>query len=157
MSLIDHAIILHRPWRTITTCARDCVSIPSINMWTFNSIFKEIVNYMAHSKTKCKREEYLTKPSTWTLGLKKALTENTRLALLADHRRLNCWERVAPVTAHNELKTSQKAEHIFVTLEISLIISFSPAPAESLHSGIWHLDFRSNDFAENVDTCLGGP
>jgi len=53
-------------------------------------------------------------------------------------------------------KTSDKAERLFVTLEISLLISCSSAPAESLHVGIWCLDFRSNDFAENVNTCLGG-
>lgn len=104
-SLIDHTIILHRPWRTIITCAGDCVSVPSINMWTFNSVFKKIVNYIAHSKAKWKREERLIKPPTGILRLKKAPKENTRLALPANHRRLNSWERVAPVTAHNERST----------------------------------------------------
>lgn len=154
-TLIDHVIILHRPWRTITACARDCVSIPPIIMQTLNSIFKENVNYKAHSKTKCKRKECLTKPSTWTLGIKKVLTDSTRLAWSLEAELLGKPNARYSTTIHSTLQCTllSRQSTLFVTLKINLIISFSSA---FLHLGIWCPDFHSNGFARNVNTCLGG-
>lgn len=138
----------------------EAVSTPLINTWTFNSNFEEVVNYMAYSKTKCKREECLTKPSTWTPGLKKVPTENIRLAPLADQRRLNCWEHVAPVRAHTRRATQHynrdfsKGRTHFCDLGDKSHNLILICTCRSLHLGIWCLDFRSNDFVENVNTCF---
>lgn len=55
-TLIDHVIILHRPWRTITACARDCVSIPLIIIKPWTQSLKKLLIIKLTAKLNAKEK-----------------------------------------------------------------------------------------------------
>lgn len=130
--------------------SQEAVFRPSINLWTFNLIFKEIGNFTAPSKRKRKREECLTKPSIWTLGLKKALPENAKAGTsqgAEQHTRNDPPEATT--------KTPQKAEHILVTLEINLIKSLCPLHLQNPFPPCLMLGFSSKWLCSQCQSAFG--